>query len=143
MGRRARYVRVVATEPCEIRARGGLVTTGSAVTERFGSARRWVRSAGIVGFGLLAGLLLTPVPGLHLVAPWLLPLLCAGIALYLLGVRFRLDAVQGTCPVCGGAVSAERLGLVRNEEIWIRCDQCGGPLVIEVPRDVTDAWRGR
>lgn len=119
------------------------MTTGAAETLRYGRGRRWARSAGIVGFGVLVGLLLTPVPGLHLVAPWLIPLVCGGVALYLLGVKFRLDAVRGSCPACGEPVTAEHLGLVRNEEIWIRCEHCGGPLVIEVEPQVTESWQGR
>lgn len=119
-------------EACELRGRGGRATTGTAELVRFGAPYRWARSAGVVGVGILAGLMLTPVPGLHLVAPWLLPTLALAMAAYLVGDDQRLDAVSGPCPACGAPIAATKLGYVRGGEVWLACDACRGPVVVVV-----------
>jgi hypothetical protein len=116
-------------EICEFRARGGRVGPAEAEVKRWSAGARIARSVGAAGVGVAIGLAMAPIPGLHLVG-WVPALATIGVGAYLWGVRVRLDRVRGPCPACGAPVDATGIGLVGREEVWIRCDGCGAPIVV-------------
>lgn len=127
-----REIHVGMTENCQLTSRGDTRSEGVVEVVRYDLRFRVLRSGGIVACGaLLAGALL-PVPGLHLMAPTVVPLMTVGLAGYMMSITTRLDEVRGPCPKCGTEVGARRLGHIGHEEIWIQCRSCGAPVVVHL-----------
>jgi hypothetical protein len=123
----------MATEACELQGRGGARSVGTAETTRYAAGPRALRSAGVALGGLVMGAMMLPIPGLHLMSP-IFPLGTFAVAIYLWGVRLRVEAVEGPCPGCGAPVRASGLGPIGREDLWIRCDGCGAGIVVAIDR---------
>lgn len=111
-----------------MRTRAGALGGGRAEVVRHRRAARLAAGAVIAVVGIVVGGATLPVPGVHLFAPWAVPLLALGVAAYVARVRARVDDVRGPCPACGFAVEERRLGTVAGEALWIRCGACGVPI---------------
>ena len=88
---------------------------------------RALRAGGLFVGGVLLGAAFIPVPGIHLIAPWLIPLLALFIALYVNRIVAMVGTVEGTCPSCDAAMSIDG-GPVSDEALWLRCPSCRTPL---------------
>lgn len=119
--------------PATLVARDGSTSAIRAELVTFGRSARWARAGGAVLAGIALGIVLIPVPPMHLVAPWLMPLLGLGLAAYLLGIRARIASIRGPCPRCAAEVAATELGSVGSEPVWVRCSGCGAPLEVRLP----------
>lgn len=102
--------------------------------ERLSDGQRLSRALPVGIGGTVLGLATIPVPGLHFVAPWLVPLLSIGAARYLYNRRATVGAVTGTCPACQGDVAAN--GGAWEEPMWVRCSACNAPLELKLERPI-------
>jgi len=119
----------MSQEKAQLRTRDDRIVEVSAIVKRYGTASRLLRGGGtVLVFGLL-GLLTIPVPGVHLVMPWFLPLLGLGLGAYIARVSLYVGEVRGTCPDCSAEMVIEKSGAVaRDEALWLRCPQCTLPM---------------
>ena len=101
---------------------------GTAEIHRFGPSQRLMKALAVGVGGTIVGLCTIVIPGVHFVAPWLLPLLSIGIAFYLYGRKGTCDSVKTTCPACSASIEAE--GGPWEEPMWVRCPECEAPLQV-------------
>ncbi len=118
----------MSAERAIVRSRDGRETEVSADIRRYGAGRRAGTAAAVFGTAVVLGASSIVVPGVHFVAPWLLPLLGGGIALYLYNRVAVVDRVRGPCPSCGEAFCIEERGALGNDPLWLRCPHCGAPM---------------
>lgn len=115
-------------EPVTIEDRDKQTAEGTADIARYGSSKRLVTALGVAIGGTVLGLCTIVIPGVHFVAPWLLPLLSIGIAFYLYGRKGVCAGVQVDCPACKASIEAE--GGPWEEPMWVRCPECQAPLKV-------------
>ncbi|MEZ4241738.1 MAG: hypothetical protein R3F59_37440 [Myxococcota bacterium] len=121
------------TEPMILRTRDGSETRASGEVARVSGTGRMIRAGVPVAGGLVLGAITLPIPGLHFFAPWFLPLLGIGMGVYLSKVKANVAHMEGPCPKCGARVSADGLGSLGADPVWLRCDTCGAPLELRLP----------
>ena len=113
----------------QLRTRDGRQIEADAVIKRYGGATRALRGGGTVLIFFALGAMTIPVPGVHLVMPWFLPLLGLGIGGYVSQVSIWVGEVTGDCPDCSKAMVIEKSGAVAEDEaLWLRCPHCKVPL---------------
>ncbi len=120
---------VMALEKAQLRTRDGRQIDVEAEVKRYGGGARALRGGGTVLAFFIAGLLTIPVPGVHLVMPWFLPLLGMGIGAYIGRVSLSVGEVTGECPDCHMHMTIAKSGSVAEDEaLWLRCPHCKVPL---------------
>jgi hypothetical protein len=119
----------MTVEASQLRTRDGRFVEAQAEVVRYGTAARILRGGGTV-FGFTAvGLMTIVVPGVHLVLPWLLPLIGLGLGAYIGRVTMKVGEVRGTCPDCAAEMVIGKSGAVaRDEALWLRCPACTLPM---------------
>ncbi len=122
----------MATETVLLAPRQGDAVQGTTDVTRYGAGARAARAGGLLLGGLALGAATIVIPTVHLISTWLIPLLGAGVALYVYRVRARVGEITGTCPSCGEAMRIESPGAVADEAVWVRCDRCAHPLELRL-----------
>jgi hypothetical protein len=122
-----------ATTEVLLRTRDGRESRADAVVVRVSPTARALRVGVPMVAGLTFGALALPVPGLHLFAPWFLPLLGIVMGTYLARVSATVARVGGPCPRCDARIDATGLGSIGAEPVWLKCDACGTPVELRVP----------
>ena len=114
----------MATETITLLTRDKREVEGTAEVHRIGSATRLGQLVGCVVGGVLAGLATLPIPGVHFVGPWALPLAGLVVGGYLYGRTGTVATVNGTCPGCEQEFTAGG-GSLGNDDLWVRCTTSG------------------
>jgi len=113
----------------QLRTRDGRQIEVDAEIKRYGGGARLLRGGATVLAFFVLGALFIPVPGVHLVLPWFLPLLGLGIGAYIARVSLSVGEVKGECPDCDKAMQIEKSGSVAEDEaLWLRCPHCQVPM---------------
>jgi len=119
---------MILEEPAVLRHRDGRTVAATARVRRYSTTRRGITAAAILLVAFTVGPATIIIPGVHFVAPWLIPLLGIGIALYLYRRKLVVFSVSGPCPDCGVDMSIDDCGSVGNDPLWLRCSGCNTPL---------------
>lgn len=104
---------------------------GTAEVTRVNPATRTAQFAGFAVGGLVLGLMTLPIPGVHFVGPWALPLLGFIVGGYMYGRTGTVSDVKGVCPGCEAAFTAPG-GSLGNDAVWVRCGTAGCETPLEV-----------
>ena len=108
--------------------RDGRVAEVRVEVRRYSTGRRALTAAAIAGGFTVIGAATIVVPGVHFVAPWLLPILGIGIGIYLFRREMVIGTVEGDCPNCATPMTLTEGGAVGNDPLWLRCPSCTTPL---------------
>ena len=98
---------------------------------RTASSKRLAKALGIGIGGTVLGLATLPIPIVHLIAPWAVPLFSIFLAVNVYRTGPKILRIEGTCPTCGGPIVETNVGNVAND-LWIRCPSCNEALRPEV-----------
>ena len=115
-------------ERATLRHRDGRTAEVEADVRRYSAGRRTGTAAAILAVAFIVGPSTIVVPGVHFVAPWLVPLLGIGVALYIYRRVMIVDEVRGDCIDCGQAMRITEGGSVGNDPLWVRCPHCNTPM---------------
>ncbi len=115
-------------ERATLRTREGVTTEVSAEVKRYSAAWRGGVSTAVFFSCLIVGIASILVPGVHFVAPWLLPLLGAGVAYYLFNRVAVVVGARGVCPSCEREMAIDEGGALGNDPLWMRCPHCKTPM---------------
>lgn len=123
----------VGDAPRTLRLRGfGVPPTGvAAVTRRLGMKERAARAGRVFGLGLLAALLMLPIPIIHIIGPPLAIIIGMVMGLRRLGEGEIFVSAEGSCPFCHHqqylGMAQSRFSLPRT----LTCSSCRQPLELE------------
>jgi hypothetical protein len=117
----------MAPEAVILRARTREEGEGTAEIVRSTAQTRLGKAIGLALGGVLFGALTLPIPILHWVAPWLLPLMGFALAWFVYTQGPRISGVAGTCPKCDGSFTSPETGH-HGDDFWVRCSSCNEPL---------------
>ncbi|MCO4747109.1 MAG: hypothetical protein KC912_20095 [Proteobacteria bacterium] len=122
----------MARESITLETRDKRTVEGTAEVSRSDPGTRLAKFFGFAIGGFVAGMATIPVPGLHFVAPWALPILGLAVGGYLYSRTAVIQAVQGTCPDCDTTFDAPG-GPLGADDVWVRCSSCSIPLKVVMP----------
>lgn len=108
--------------PVALRSERGASTEGHTQLVRYSLQARLGRALGSLGLGLVGAALCLPVPGVHLLTTWALPLAGALAAWGAWQTHTRLEGLRGPCPDCGAEVALDG-GRLRSPH-WSACPRC-------------------
>jgi hypothetical protein len=125
----------MAKETATLKHRDGRTIQVEADVRRYSAGSRTTKAAIIVAVAFLLGASSIIVPGVHFIAPWLVPILGIATAVYLYKRVMIVDRVQGICPDCDKAMAIDEGGSVGNDPLYLRCPHCKTPLEFMVEQD--------
>jgi hypothetical protein len=114
----------MATENITLKTRDKREVTATAEVHRILPATRVGQLVGCAVLGVVCGLATLPIPGVHFVGPWALPLGGLVVGGYLYGRTGTVSDVVATCPGCDAEFAAEG-GSLGNDQVWVRCGTAG------------------
>ena len=121
----------MATETVTLKTRDKREVEGTAEVTRINPASRTMYMFGFPVAGLVLGLMTIPIPGVHFVAPWALPLMGLIVGGYLAGRTGVVSDVKATCPDCEESFVGEG-GSLGNDALYVRCSACNTPLEVVI-----------
>lgn len=124
----------MATETLTLRTRDKREVEATAEVHRILHATRMGQLVGCVVGGIVAGLATLPIPGVHFVGPWALPLGGLVVGGYLYGRTGTVSGISATCPGCDQSFTAEG-GSLGNDNVWVRCGTSGCDTPMQVVVD--------
>lgn len=120
-------------ERATLRMRDGATREGEAWVRRYGATFRTVTAVVILVTSLAIAAFSVVIPGVHFVAPWLVPMVGGGAAWFFFRREVVVDEVRGACPACAAAIAIERPGSLGDEPLWLRCPGCKAPVELLIP----------
>ena len=121
----------MAAERIRLRTRDRRAIDADADVVRYAMPMRFARGGGIFLVGVALGAATLPIPVLHLILPWGIPLLALMIGVFVARQAIVAREVRATCPDCASPIVAP--GGPVGDDLWIRCPKCTLPLHVEVP----------
>ena len=118
----------MSAETATLKLRDGRTIEVRADIRRYGAGSRAAKAGIIVVIAFVLGASSIMVPGVHFIAPWLVPILGLVIAGYIYNRVLIVDGVRGTCPDCDMAMDIKEGGSVGNDALYLRCPSCNIPL---------------
>ena len=106
-------------------------TQVSAVTRRLALRPRLARGGAAFGAGLLAALLMLPIPIVHIIGPPLALLIGLGFGFRRLGEDEVFVSAEGSCPFCHTTQSLGLQGSGFHLPRSLICNACRQPLHLE------------
>ena len=108
----------------------GKQTTGVGTLIEHPASKRGPKAAAFAIGGLIAGACAIPIPGVHLIATWALPLLGLFLAYRTWSTATELVRIKTACPGCEKSVELPG-GQYSGGRMDEQCPDCMRPLTVE------------
>jgi hypothetical protein len=122
----------VAEETIALHNRDGRVVDARGAVRRVSHPQRVVRAGAVAGTSFVLAAVSIFIPGVHLIAPWLLPIIGVFVAVFVYQIGARVDDIHGECPGCDASLNLPLGGTIDNEPLWLRCPGCNAPFEVRI-----------